>query len=109
MLNRGGSRIAATSKMERCVIIVNGFQPLTIITKHSILDVAAALDPSLPKLHFILEYQDAFQVFDKDANGYITTKEVKSLLRSLGCNPTDSELQQIVNEVDADGKIQWFM
>ena len=30
------------------MIIVNGFQqPLTIITKHSILDVAAALDPPL--------------------------------------------------------------
>ena len=61
------------------------------------------------KLYITLEYKDAFQVFDKDANGYITTKEVKSLLRSLGCNPTDSELQQIVNEVDADGKIQCFM
>ena len=33
--------------MERFVIIVNGFQPLTIITKRSILDVAAALDPPL--------------------------------------------------------------
>ena len=41
---RGGSRTAATSKMERFVIIVNGFQPLTIITKRSILDVAAVLD-----------------------------------------------------------------
>ena len=41
---RAGSRAAATSKMERFVIIVNGFQPLTIITKRSILDVAAALD-----------------------------------------------------------------
>ena len=29
------------------VIIVNGFQPLTIITMRSILDVAAALDPPL--------------------------------------------------------------
>ena len=29
------------------MIIVNGFQPLTIITKSSILDVAAALDPPL--------------------------------------------------------------
>ena len=47
-LFRGGSRTAATSKMERFVIIVNGFQPLTIITKRSILDVAAALDPPLP-------------------------------------------------------------
>ena len=40
---RGGSRAAATSKMERFVIIVNDFQPLTIITKCTILDVAAAL------------------------------------------------------------------
>ena len=44
---RGGSRAAATSKMERFVIIVNGLKPLTIITKRSILDVAAALDPPL--------------------------------------------------------------
>ena len=44
---RGGSKTAATSKMERLVIIVNGFQPLTIITKRSILDVAAVLDPPL--------------------------------------------------------------
>ena len=29
------------------MIIVNGFQPLTIITKRSVLDVAAVLDPPL--------------------------------------------------------------
>ena len=44
---RGGSRAAATSKMERSVIIVIGFQLLTTITKRSILDAAAALDPPL--------------------------------------------------------------
>ena len=33
--------------MERFVIIVNGWKPLTIITKRSILNVAAALDPPL--------------------------------------------------------------
>ena len=33
--------------MERSVIIVNGFKPLTIFTKRSILDLAAALDPPL--------------------------------------------------------------
>ena len=37
--------------MERFVIIVNGFQPLTIITKCSILDVAAVLDPPLEMLY----------------------------------------------------------
>ena len=44
---RGGSRAGAPSKMGRFVIIVNGRKPLTIITKRSVLDVAAALDPSL--------------------------------------------------------------
>ena len=41
----GRSRAATTSKMKHFVIIVNGFQPFTIITKCYILDVAAALDP----------------------------------------------------------------
>ena len=44
---RGGSRAASASKMECFVIIINGWKELTIITKHSILDVAAALDPPL--------------------------------------------------------------
>ena len=42
-VNRGGSRTAATSKMEHFVIIANGWKPLTIITKSSILDVAIVL------------------------------------------------------------------
>ena len=45
--DKGGSRTAATSKMEHFVIIVNGWKPLIIITKSSIFDVAAFLDPHL--------------------------------------------------------------
>ena len=44
---RGGSRTTTTSKMELFVTIVNGFQPLTVTIKCSILDVAAVLDPPL--------------------------------------------------------------
>ena len=47
---RGGSRAVATSKMERFVIIINGWKALTIITKRFIWDVAAALDPPLNTL-----------------------------------------------------------
>ena len=54
--HRGGSRTAATSKMECFVIIVNGFQPLTIITKRSILDVAAVLDPPLSLVAAIITF-----------------------------------------------------
>ena len=44
---KAGFRTAATSKLEQFVIIVNGWKPLTIILKSSILDVAAGLDPPL--------------------------------------------------------------
>ena len=44
---RGGSRTAATSKMERYDIIVNCWKPLPILTKRSILDVEAVLDSPL--------------------------------------------------------------
>ena len=46
-ISRGGYRAAATSKMQRFVVIINGFQPLTVITKCSILDAAVVLDPPL--------------------------------------------------------------
>ena len=44
---KGGFRAPATSKMECFVIIDDGWKPLTSITKRSILDAAAVLDPSL--------------------------------------------------------------
>ena len=58
ILTRGGSRAAATSKMERFAIIVNGWKPLTIITKRSILNVAAALDPPLLTVIIYLYYNE---------------------------------------------------
>ena len=48
---RGGSKTAATFKVELFVIIVNGWKSLTIITKSSTLDVAAVLDPPLNIRH----------------------------------------------------------
>ena len=62
-LSRGRSRTAATSKMKRFVIIVNGFQPLTIITKRPILDAAAVLDP--PVFEYLLYLQVGFFILHK--------------------------------------------
>ncbi|KAG5574171.1 hypothetical protein H5410_063937 [Solanum commersonii] len=36
-------------------------------------------------------------------NGCITTKELGTVMRSLGQNPTEAKLQDMINEVDADG------
>ena len=51
----------------------------------------------------IVEFKQAFFQFDKDGDGTITTKELGVVMRSLGQNPTDSELQEMINEVDENG------
>ena len=53
--SKGRSRTAATSKLEHFVMVVNSFQPLTIIKKGSIFVVAAVLDPSLKTTTFVNE------------------------------------------------------
>ncbi|KAK6123782.1 hypothetical protein DH2020_042479 [Rehmannia glutinosa] len=63
----------------------------------------------------IAEFKEAFSLFDKDGDGIsfffflfinlfccITTKELGTVMRSLGQNPTEAELQDMINEVDAD-------
>lgn len=56
----------------------------------------------------IAEFKEAFSLFDKDGDGTITTKELGTVMRSLGQNPTEAELQDMINEVDADGNYKIF-
>ena len=50
----------------------------------------------------LAELMEAFSLFDKDRNGTITSKELGTVMRSLGQNPTEVELQDMINEVDAN-------
>nr|GMD13550.1 calmodulin [Ipomoea batatas] len=49
------------------------------------------------------EFKAAFSLFDKDGDGCITRKELGTMMRSLGENPSEADLQDMINEVDADG------
>jgi len=48
----------------------------------------------------IEKYKGAFNLFDKDGDGTIKSKEVGTVMRALGLNPTESEVLDLVSEVD---------
>ncbi|EDO48519.1 predicted protein, partial [Nematostella vectensis] len=47
--------------------------------------------------------KEAFHMYDADGSGHVTTKELHKAMRTLGFNPTEEEIQEMVNEVDYDG------
>jgi calmodulin len=51
----------------------------------------------------IAEFKEAFSLFDKNGDGTVTTKELLTVMRALGRNPTQEELADMLNGVDADG------
>ena len=61
------------------------------------------LDEELPD-EVIEEYREAFSLFDEDGDQYITTRELAHVFRSLGQNPSDDHIAEMIRDVDADGK-----
>uniref|UniRef100_A0A1B6E6U9 EF-hand domain-containing protein n=1 Tax=Clastoptera arizonana TaxID=38151 RepID=A0A1B6E6U9_9HEMI len=51
----------------------------------------------------VAEFKEAFMLFDKDEDGRITMAELGVVMRSLGQRPSETELRDMVNEVDRDG------
>jgi calmodulin len=50
----------------------------------------------------IAELREAFSLFDKDGSGSISMSEMKMVLLSLGVEPTDEDLKEIIEEFDSD-------
>ena len=49
------------------------------------------------------ELKEAFRIYDKDGNGFITTNILKEILQELDPKLTEAELIGIIEEVDEDG------
>ncbi|XP_023336313.1 calmodulin [Eurytemora carolleeae] len=49
------------------------------------------------------QFQDAFVRYDLDADGVVSSKEVGQIMRAIGQNPSEAEIQDMVNLVDKDG------
>ena len=48
------------------------------------------------------ELKQAFQMFDRDQGGSISSKELGRVMRAMGMNPTEAEIMDLLNEVHRD-------
>ena len=55
------------------------------------------------------EYTQAFEVFDKDKDGFVSRQELKTIMRSLGQNPSEDDIEELMVTADSnqDGKISY--
>ena len=53
--------------------------------------------------NYISDFQAAFNIFDSDGGGEISTRELLKVFKMLGFTPTKDELDEIIEVVDQDG------
>lgn len=49
------------------------------------------------------ELKEAFRLYDKEGNGYITTDVLREILRELDDKITADDLDSMIEEIDSDG------
>lgn len=51
----------------------------------------------------LMEINEAFNRFDRDGDGHIEAKELATVMRIMGMNPTSEEMTTLIESVDVDG------
>ena len=49
------------------------------------------------------ELKEAFRIYDKEGQGFITNDVLKEILREIDSSLTEEDLDNIIEEVDEDG------
>ena len=53
---------------------------------------------------YLPELRDTFRIFDRDGDGSITKEELGTVMRNFGLCPSETELQDLLSEIDTNGK-----
>jgi Ca2+-binding EF-hand superfamily protein len=49
-------------------------------------------------------FEETFQIFDKDCDGFITPIEIRTVMNSLGFFPNDEKIRKGIEDIDNDSK-----
>ena len=49
------------------------------------------------------ELKDAFRMYDKEGNGFISTGQIREILKEVDPNIKDEDLDDVIDEIDEDG------
>ena len=55
-------------------------------------------------LKFNSELEEVFALFDKDGDGRITSKELLTVMKSIGQSATEEDTIEMIRNVDIDGR-----
>ena len=75
-------------KINKNLVIENNNEKIKDITNLTEMEIAL--------------YKEAFQIFDKHSEGYISTKELGTIFNSLGINILEEDLMEIITIYDND-------
>jgi len=54
--------------------------------------------------YMIAEIREIFSLFDKDADGFVQTSDLGKIIRGLNFNPSETEVAEMIKEVDPEGR-----
>ena len=75
-------------------MIINYLRPINFITR-LIIDISLLL---------FSEFKQSFHMFDQNGDGKITLSELGNVMRTLGQNPSESDLKQMIRELDSNSE-----
>ncbi|KAJ8309340.1 hypothetical protein KUTeg_014214 [Tegillarca granosa] len=69
------------------------------LTEDEVDEMFKAADPNSEGYLDYEEYHEAFSLFDKEGSNTILSKDLGTVMRSLGCTPSEADIIEMINEV----------
>lgn len=101
----GRNKLSENKKTEKSQVDTD----IPLLSDHEKRELVSLVRDKNISMDFILEMKEAFLLFDKNGDGFISAKELGVLMRAMGRNPTEDEIMQMMNEIDVDhnGKLDF--